>query len=43
MVGKRGEGGRLIGGLSGSSGVIRLLAGSKNWTLVGVVGVIVIV
>lgn len=41
MVGKRGEGGTLIGGVSGSSAVIVLLVGSKKWTLVGVVGDIV--
>ena len=43
MVGKRGEGGTLIGGVSGSSSVMRLLVGSKKWTLVGVDGAIVVV
>jgi len=43
MVPKRGEGGTLTGGVSGSSGVMVLLAGSKNWTLVGVEGAIMTV
>ena len=43
MVGNRGEGGTLIGGVSGSSAVMRLLVGSKKWTLVGVDGAIVVV
>ena len=42
-VGNRGEGGTLIGGVSGSSGVMRLLVGSRKWTLVGVDGAIVVV
>jgi len=43
MVGKRGEDGTLIGGVSGSNAVMRLLVGSKKWTLVGVDGAIVVV
>jgi len=43
MVPKRGEGGTLTGGVSGSSSVMTLLVGSKKWTLVGVVGAIVMV
>jgi len=43
MVRKRGEGGILPGGVSGSSSVMRLLVGSKKWTLVGVDGAIAIV
>ena len=42
MVPKRGEGGTLIGGVSGSSSVMTLLVGSKKVTLVGVDGAIAI-
>ena len=43
MVPKRGEGGMLTGGVSGSSSIMALLAGSKKWTLVGVNGAIAVV
>jgi len=43
MVPKRGEGGALLGGVSGSSSVMRLLIGSKKWTLVGVDGATMVV
>jgi len=43
IVPKRGEGGTLTGGVSGSSSVTTLVVGSKNRTLVGVGGAIVLV